>query len=80
MDEVPLTQTKGVTGTLELFAFPMLDDSGKPTGVVEYVRDITKRKRAEEALPGQAADLDKLSSADVRRLLHELEVHQWGVG
>jgi len=54
VDEVPLTQTKGVTGTLELFAFPMLDDSGKPTGVVEYVRDITERKRAEEAIKESA--------------------------
>ncbi len=47
MEEIPLPRAKGVTGTVELFSFPMLDDSGKPAGVVEYVRDITKRKRAE---------------------------------
>ena len=54
MNEVPLVQEKGLTGTLELYAFPMLDDSLKPVGVVEYVRDITKRKRAEEALKKSA--------------------------
>jgi len=50
MNVVPLTQEKGVTGALELFAFPMLDDSGKPSGVVEFVRDITARRKTEKAL------------------------------
>ena len=50
MNEIPLARPEGVTGTVELFSFPMLDDSGKPTGIVEYIRDITKRKRAEQAI------------------------------
>jgi PAS domain S-box-containing protein len=50
MNEVPLTGKEGETGILELFAFPMLDDAGNPTGVVEFVRNITDRKRAEAAL------------------------------
>lgn len=50
MNEIPLTQADGVTGTLELFAFPMLNESGRVTGVIEYVRDISKRKRMEEEL------------------------------
>jgi len=48
MNEVPLLQSDGLPGTLELFAFPMLDESGKPSAVVEYVRNITDQKRAEE--------------------------------
>jgi PAS domain S-box-containing protein len=48
MNEVPLAQADGVTGTLELFAFPMFDNFGKPTGVVEYVRDVTEHKQTEE--------------------------------
>jgi PAS domain S-box-containing protein len=39
------------TGWLELFTFPMLDtNTGQLTGVIEYVRDITERIRAEEQL------------------------------
>jgi PAS domain S-box-containing protein len=68
LDEVPLTQTDGVAGTLELFAFPILDDDGRATGVVEYVRDITDRKRAEEEVKEQ----DRLKSELVMNVSHEL--------
>lgn len=37
-------------GALEIFAFPMQDDEGRATGVVEYVRDVTERKKMEQAL------------------------------
>ncbi len=47
MEEVKLVQKDGAAGDLEVYAFPMLDDSGKPTGVVEYIRDVTQRKEAE---------------------------------
>ena len=50
MDEISFTAVDGATGTWEVFAFPMLDDSGKPMGVVEFIRDVTVRKIAEEAL------------------------------
>jgi PAS domain S-box-containing protein len=35
---------------LEVFAFPMLDDQGRPMGVVNYIRNVTARKQAEQAL------------------------------
>ncbi len=35
---------------LEVFAYPMLNDSGNPVAIVEYVRDITQRKKAEEII------------------------------
>jgi PAS domain S-box-containing protein len=41
---------------VELYAHPMLDASGKCTAVVEFVRDITERKRA-EALLGEREQL-----------------------
>ena len=68
MEEVPLSRAEGVTGTLELFAFPIIDASGKATGVVEYVRDITDRKRAEQKLREQ----DRLKSEFVINVSHEL--------
>ena len=33
---------------LEVFAFPMLDDDGRLTGAVDYVRNVTERKILEE--------------------------------
>jgi len=38
-------------GWVEIYSYPMFDKkSGEMTGVIEYVRDITERKRAEEKL------------------------------
>ncbi|MEJ2032972.1 MAG: PAS domain S-box protein [Deltaproteobacteria bacterium] len=48
--EVPLVTKDGVTGTLEIFVFPMFDKEGSVNGVVEYVRNITKHVEAIKAL------------------------------
>jgi PAS domain S-box-containing protein len=50
MEEVPRVGADGVAGALELFAFPMRDASGGRKAVVEYVRDVTERKRSEALL------------------------------
>jgi two-component system, cell cycle sensor histidine kinase and response regulator CckA len=49
---VPKTGKGGeIVGWLEVFSFPLIDTSTKKmNGVIEYVRDITGRKRAEEVL------------------------------
>ena len=54
----------GLPGTpiefLEVFSFPIKDkDSGKTTGVVEFVRDITERRRLENQL-AQAERMDSI--------------------
>jgi PAS domain S-box-containing protein len=50
VDIVPLTGPKGIEGWLELFAFPLFDNSNNCIGVIEYVRDITARTLAQEEL------------------------------
>ncbi len=38
-----------IVGWLDLYSFPMIDaTTGQMEGIIEYVRDITERKRAEE--------------------------------
>ncbi len=46
--EVDLVSADGTIGTLELYAYPMLDEQGELTGVVEYVRNITDKKKKEK--------------------------------
>jgi PAS domain S-box-containing protein len=49
---VPLTGPGGrIDGWLDLFSFPLTDEAtGEMTGIIEFVRDITQRKRAEDDL------------------------------
>lgn len=51
-DVVPFTGPGGkALGWIDLYSFPLRDpDTGALIGVIEYVRDITARRRAEEAL------------------------------
>ncbi len=50
MKEISLVQGGGDAGVFEVYAFPMLDDHGMVTGIVQYIRNITERKRSEQAL------------------------------
>jgi PAS domain S-box-containing protein len=60
---VPFTGPKGIKGCLELFTFPRLDSkTGQLIGVIEYVRDITERRKAEEALKQREKELETKSS------------------
>jgi PAS domain-containing protein len=50
MQEVPLIRTGCKAGVQELYAFPRYDENNQLKGVVEYIRDISLRKQAQEAL------------------------------
>ena len=47
---VPFPTKENSEGWIDLSAYPMKDDQGRVSAVIEYVKDITDRKRAEEAL------------------------------
>jgi len=47
---VPYPSETNPLGWLELSAFPVMDGTGAVTAVIEYSKDITDRKKAEEAL------------------------------
>ena len=50
MDTVPLVESGQSVGWLELYSFPIMDKDNNPSGIVEYVRNITERKKAEISL------------------------------
>lgn len=51
LEIVPKTGVQGVEGWMELYAFPLVDSgTSEVTGVIEYVRDVTERRRVESAL------------------------------
>ncbi len=53
-----MDSTGKASGWLEVFSFPLLDlESGSVTGTIQYVRDITLRKKAEEEKEKLEAEL-----------------------
>jgi PAS domain-containing protein len=66
-DIVPKTGPKGeIAGWFDIYSYPLVDpDSNKVTGAIEYVRDVTDRKQAEEALLRRDYQLEVLSRTSV---------------
>lgn len=68
---------------IEVRAIPRLDSSGRPTGIIHIVRDITERKVLEDQLrhralydsltnlPNRALFMDRLANLSARKLRHE---------
>ena len=72
-------QTNGERRFVEVIASPLWEADGTFQGIIESVRDITERKRAEEALQQRterlqalAAELAEVAEAERQRLAREL--------
>jgi diguanylate cyclase (GGDEF)-like protein/PAS domain S-box-containing protein len=62
--EKQITLKDGATAWLEIYTYPILDEDGKAGHVMEYTRDITERKKAEDEKHRLIERLEYLSNTD----------------
>jgi PAS domain S-box-containing protein len=80
---VPLTGPGGkIKGWLDLYSFPLRDElTGKVTGIIEYIRDITERKIAEKKLK-EREEAYSLVTKETGQLIYDYNIRTgditWG--
>jgi len=59
-----VVQQDGTEIWVEIYTYPILDEAGKVTHVIEYTRDVTERKKAEDEKRRLIEKLEHLSRTD----------------
>jgi len=70
--EAPFPPGRGSEGWFEVLYYPLPGEDKEPAGLVAVIRDITERKRAEEAMRGLHLKLLNAREAERKRLAAEL--------
>ena len=80
--EKKVATTHGADEWVEIYTYPVISEAGEVTHVIEYVRNITDRKRADEQRQLFIQELEHLSSVDAltgllnRRMLYDRLRHE----
>lgn len=62
--EKKITLTNGETAWVEIYTYPLFDESGRLSHVIEYTRDVTDRKKSEDDRRRLIERLEYLSKVD----------------
>lgn len=62
--EKQIGRRDGVSNWVEIYTYPIVDEDGKVTHIIEYTREITERKKAEEEKGRLIERLEHLSQTD----------------
>ena len=63
-DERKVVLPDGTDGWVEISAYPIFDDSGSVSHVIEYIRNVTSRRRADEERKSLILELEHISRMD----------------
>ena len=74
---VPLMGEDKQAGWVEIYAYPLMDKTtGNVNGVVEFVRDITERKQAEQKIADYTQELEELYRYLDQEISKAQQVHE----
>ena len=62
--EKKIITTNGSTSWVEIYTYPIIEEDGTVSHIIEYTRDITERKRSEDEKHRLIATLEHLSRTD----------------
>lgn len=78
--DVPLRRRDGTTLWAMLSAAPMIDDGGRPSGMLTMVSDVTERKRSQARERAAAEQIERLTADAIYTIDEDGRLRSWNNG